>query len=242
MLRPDVMCNFPSGATHIQAASPISVFVAQSSDRPIARAGLCQLLKQCPHLVVVGEAGEGEAARQKVAEAHPDVIVLDTFECDSAAMNLLAGLADASCNSRLLLLTACTSAAAQQLAISHGALGIVRHEQDVETLFKAIKCIHGGEIWLERSLAATVLQKKSRAPRPSTQDPHFKIATLTVRETEVIDLVCHGLKNQAIAEKLFISEAAVRHRLTSIFEKLHITDRLELVIFAYRHGLVEMPR
>jgi DNA-binding NarL/FixJ family response regulator len=226
----------------IQAASRIRVLVAQSSDRPIARAGLCRLLADCAPLLVVGDAGTEEAALRLIAEVEPDVIVLDTFECDEVALDLLIKLVEAHSAGRLVLLTACSSTAAQGLAISHGALGIVREDQQPDVLLKAIKCVHAGEIWIERSLAANVLQGKSRATRPIVDDAQARIQTLTDRENEVISLVCEGLKNQAIAERLFISEAAVRHRLTSIFEKLRISDRLELVIFAYRHGLAELSR
>ena len=68
-----------------------------------------------------------------------------------------------------------------------------------------------------------------------------KIATLTEREREVIEQVCRGLKNKQIAERLFISDTTVRHHLTSIFSKLDVSDRLELVIYAYRHGLDKPP-
>jgi DNA-binding NarL/FixJ family response regulator len=69
-----------------------------------------------------------------------------------------------------------------------------------------------------------------------------KIASLTDREREVIALICEGLQNKLIGERLFISETTVRHHLTSIFDKLGVTNRLELVIYAYRHGLAKLPR
>jgi DNA-binding NarL/FixJ family response regulator len=140
------------------------------------------------------------------------------------------------------VLTATASAQAKQEAVSAGAMGIVPQEQSAQVLFKAIECVQAGEIWIERSLAASVLRDKTR-PRPQNpNDPQLRIGTLSEREREVIVFICEGLKNQAIAEKLFISEATVRHRLTSIFEKLRVSDRLELVIFAYHHGLAQLPR
>jgi two-component system, NarL family, nitrate/nitrite response regulator NarL len=68
-----------------------------------------------------------------------------------------------------------------------------------------------------------------------------KIATLTAREREVILRACEGLKNKEIAERLFISDTTVRHHLTSIFTKLEVSDRLELILYAYRYGLANPP-
>jgi DNA-binding NarL/FixJ family response regulator len=82
-----------------------------------------------------------------------------------------------------------------------------------------------------------------RSAQPSASDPEAaKLATLTEREREVITLVGKGLRNKQIAEQLFISEATVRHHLTAIFAKLKVADRLELVIYAYRHGLAKLPQ
>jgi two-component system nitrate/nitrite response regulator NarL len=130
----------------------------------------------------------------------------------------------------------------QSQFIKAGALGIVRQDQPIDVLFRAINCLQAGEIWLERSLAARVMRENLH-PRPADPNsPEKIIGLLNERELEVVAFVCEGMKNQAIADRLFVSEATVRHRLTSVFEKLQISDRLELVIFAYRYGLAEIPR
>jgi DNA-binding NarL/FixJ family response regulator len=219
----------------------IRVVIAQSIDRPIARAGLHRLIADSPAFSVVGEAFGEEAVLALVAEQQPDIILLDVFECDEEALELLSSVASAHESARVVMLCASATITAQSIAVSYGALGIVRQDQSPETLYKAICSVHKGEIWLERSLAASVLQGKTRASH-SRDTSQSKIATLTEREHEVIALVCQGLKNQTIAERLYVSEATVRHRLTSIFEKLTVSDRLELVIFAFRHNLAAVPR
>ena len=83
-----------------------------------------------------------------------------------------------------------------------------------------------------------VTRKKTAKPDPESD----KIATLTTREREVISLIGEGIKNKQIAERLFISETTVRHHLTSIFSKLEVADRVELLIYAMRHGLASPPR
>ena len=97
--------------------------------------------------------------------------------------------------------------------------------------------MHAGEIWLDRANTAEVLVRVARRRR--TEDLEgAKIATLTRREHEIIALVGEGLKNRLIAVRLFISEATVRNHLTSILDKLGLSDRFELAVYAYRVGLV----
>ena len=99
------------------------------------------------------------------------------------------------------------------------------------------------EAWLDRMMIATILRERSRPEAVNSRNAEAaKIATLTERERQVISLIGEGLKNREIAERMFISEATVRHHLTSIFNKLGVADRLELVIYAYQHNLAELPR
>jgi len=119
---------------------------------------------------------------------------------------------------------------------------LVLKERSTEILLKAIEKVHAGEVWLERSMIAAVLSEMTRKnERKPTNPEAANIATLTPREREVITLIGEGLRNKQIAQRLFISETTVRHHLTSIFSKLHVSERLELVIYAYRHGLAKIP-
>ena len=220
----------------------IRVLVAQSCNYGIARAGLCRLLESQPGFAVVGEAGSHDDALRVAAKQKPDIVLLDAGECADGAMGLLAALVEATDSCPVVVLTTSGEASSQRRAASLGALGIVHQEQAATVLFKAIERVHAGEIWLERSVAASVLQEKARPRSANPDDPQTCIATLTEREREVIANVCRGLKNQAIADRLFVSEATVRHRLTAIFDKLRLNDRLGLVIFAYQHDLAELSR
>jgi two-component system, NarL family, nitrate/nitrite response regulator NarL len=109
-------------------------------------------------------------------------------------------------------------------------------------LLQAIVKVHAGEAWLERTLVADVLGEITRGGLIQPTGPEaVKISTLTLREREVINLVGQGLKSRQIAAHLCIAEATLRRHLTSIFAKLKVVDRLELVIYAYRHGLSSCP-
>jgi two-component system nitrate/nitrite response regulator NarL len=117
-------------------------------------------------------------------------------------------------------------------------MGLVRKEQASAVLLQAIAKVHAGEVWLERTLVADVLGEMTRGEPVQPVDPEaVKVAALTPREREVITLVGQGRKNRQIAAHLWIAEATVRHHLTSIFAKINVIDRLELVIYAYQHGL-----
>ncbi len=97
--------------------------------------------------------------------------------------------------------------------------------------------------WLDRIMTANILQELSPRNRLQKRSPdEIKMERLTNREREIIKLVGEGLKNKQIAERLFISEVTVHHHVTSIYSKLEVADRLELVIYAYRNGLAELPR
>lgn len=224
----------------------IRVFIVQHTDRPIARAGLCHLLNSHPRLTVVGNMAYQRkpiaTLREGLVQAVPDIILLDLLECDETSLELIPTLCNLAKAARLVVLTTQTAISAQKQAVQSGALGLIGQEQEPEILFKALERVHAGEIWLERALVAAVLQEKINAASPPLSPEQLQINTLTENEHAVITLVCKGLKNQAIAGLLFVSEATVRHRLTGIYEKLQVADRLELALFAFRYGLAELPR
>ena len=126
--------------------------------------------------------------------------------------------------------------------ISDGVKGIVFRDDASETVFAALASLHAGGTWLGPSTLARVLGKMLHVKRAQTTDPERrKVARLTQREREIIALICLGRKNKQIAQQLSLSEATVRHYLTSIFGKLAVGDRLELAIYAYRNGLEQLP-
>jgi DNA-binding NarL/FixJ family response regulator len=124
-------------------------------------------------------------------------------------------------------------------------MGLVRKEQGADVLVQAIEKVHSGEVWLEPTIVMRALAEISgrhSAAAPPVDPEAAKIARLTPREREVIGLIGEGLYNKDIAERLSISTATVSHHLTSIFDKLDVANRFDLVIYAYRHGLAESPR
>src|SRR5262249_33827302 len=174
--------------------------------------------------------------------AQPDVIVLDLDLGGENAIESLPLLLRTVPATRVLVLTGVRDPEVHRQAIRQGAVGLVVKEKAAETLLAAIARVRGGEVWLEPAMIARVLGDLTRPqPSPQTSPEAAKIARLTERERDVIALVGEGLRNKYIAERLYISEATVRHHLTAIFAKLGVSDRFELAIYAYQHGLAKPP-
>ena len=167
--------------------------------------------------------------------------MLDLDLGGESALDCLPRLHAAASGARVIILTGIGDPALHRQAVRLGAMGLVRKEKASATLCEAIERVQAGEAWLEPALTASVLGQITREAQ--SPDPEaVRIATLTKRERDVLALLGEGLRTRQIAARLCISEITVRHHLTSIFDKLGVADRLELVIYAYKHGLVRLPR
>ncbi len=206
-------------------------------DHRVVRAGLRMLIESRPGLAVVGEAADCASALEIAAREQPDIILLDLDLGAERGMDLLPALTTAAKNARVLILTGVRKAEEHRQALSHGAVGLVLKEQAPEVLIKAIEKVHAGEVWIERTMLASVLNDIAAGSSKPVNAEAARIATLTERERQVSALVGQGLKNKQIADRLSITETTVGHHLTSIFDKLGVKSRLELVIFAHQHGL-----
>jgi DNA-binding NarL/FixJ family response regulator len=221
---------------------PQFVRVLIVDDHGIMRAGLRMLLESQSGIMVVGEASSCADALALATCTQPDVIVLDLDLGGENAVESIPTLLRTAPETRILVLTGLRDPEVHRQAIRHGALGLVFKEKAVETLLQAITKVRAGEVWLEPTMIAQVLGDLTRPQlSPQTSSEATKIARLTEREREVITLVGEGLRNKHIAARLYISEATVRHHLTAIFAKLDISDRFELAIYAYQHGLAKPP-
>lgn len=213
-------------------------------DHTVVRVGLRMLLESQGRVTVVGEATTCAEAVALAAQTKPDVIVFDLDLGGSSGLECLPAVRGAAAGARILVLTGVRDQHLHRQAVHQGATGLVLKDMAVETLLQALEKVHAGEVWLPPMLIAQVLGEMTgthtsrRAPDPETT----KIARLTEREREVVTLIGQGLRNKQIAQRLGVSEATVRHHLTSIFAKLEVADRLELVIYAYRHHLAALPR
>jgi DNA-binding NarL/FixJ family response regulator len=232
--RPERAPRLPDDLTSPAAPRPIRLLLV--SPFGLTRAALRALLEGGTALSVVGEASN---CRQACASGHgADVIVV---EADLASH--LEGLAEvlaAAPRARALLLTGSPDAELSRCAVRAGAVGVLSKHESPETLVRAVEKVHAGEAWVDRATFAALLKEAAGVPAARDADAE-RIAQLTRREREVITLVAEGLRNRQIGERLFISETTVRHHLTAVFAKLGLADRLELILYALKHGLAMPP-
>jgi two-component system nitrate/nitrite response regulator NarL len=214
-------------------------------DHELVRTGLRITLERHPHFAVVGEAGNRADALAITARERPDILLLDLDLGGASSLDFLPELLAAAKGGRVILVTGVRAPEEHYRAVQLGVMGLVRKEQAAEVLVQAIEHVHAGEVWLEPAMVTRALAEISGQRNVAEQlvNPEAaKIARLTAREREVIGLIGEGLYNKQIAERLSISTATVSHHLTSIFDKLGLANRFDLVIYAYRHGLAESPR
>jgi DNA-binding NarL/FixJ family response regulator len=220
----------------MQAPNAIRVIVIDH--RAIVRSALELLVATRNGYEVVATADKDPAAVDAAIRRRPDVALLYIGSTTERDFGLLAQMREATPPVRALLLTESTDRDLHQEAIRSGAFGVISPESSPETLIRALECIARGEYWINRATAAA-LACTSRTPRgadgAATADG---VSALTARERDILVLIAEGLRNKEIAARLNISETTVRHHLTSIFDKLDVSDRLELAIHALRNGLV----
>lgn len=215
--------------------SPLRLLLVDSY--ALVRAGLRTMLDGHDGFLVVGDVGTRAAAVAHAAQHKPDIILLDvSYDGELWVDAIPPLLVAAGPQARLLLVTTLTDPDVHRQAVQHGARGIVGKDRPPETLFKAIVKVHEGEVWIERRLVADFVAIASGA-----NGNQARIDSLTRREREVVRLVAEGLKNKQIADRLSVADVTVRHHLTSIFAKLEVADRLSLLVFAFKNGLVQQP-
>lgn len=224
----------------MHTAAPVRVLLVD--DHAIVCTGLRMLIESRPGMAVVGAATNGRDALVHARREQPDIVLLDLALGSESGLDCLPELLGVAPEARVIVLTGLRDSEAHHRAVRLGAMGLVLKDQAAEDLVKAIEKVHAGEVWLDRTMTASVLTEMARTREDRDRDPEAaKIATLTERECEVVALIGEGLKNKEIASRLSITETTVRHHLTSIFSKLEVSDRLELVIYAYRHDLATLP-
>lgn len=218
-------------------AKSISLIIV--ADHLAIRAGLRLLLEKESTIKVVGMASDHSGAVASISKEKPDVVVLDGDLGEEDGFTLLPTLLEEVGSARIIVLTSKKDPQTHRLAVNLGAMGVVTKAADADVLIKAIEKVHQGEVWIDRTVMGSVLTdfRTGRNGDPEA----VKISTLTAREREIIRLVGLGLKNRAIAERLFISETTVAHHLSSVFSKLEVSNRLDLLIYALGHKLSKMP-
>ena len=223
-------------STSGEPGTPIRIMLIDAQQ--MIRTALRLLIETHARMTVVGEAGNRAEALAIASREQPDIILLDLVLGDEDGLEIIPELCTAAVHSRILVLTGIQNTEIHTRAVLLGAVGVLLKDKSAEMLMKALVKVNQGEPWIDHSTLANVLTAISRRNDiKNYDDDETKIASLTLREKQVIAAVCAGLKNKQIAQKLFISESTVRHHLSSIFGKLGTAGRFDLIIYAHRHGL-----
>lgn len=201
------------------------------------------LIESNDEIVVTETISFADKVDRSDAVSDPDVAVI--YLAGDDRVEIISDLLEVLPDLRVVVTVASKDLELQATALELGAVGIVHEEQSAGLLIEAIKQTHAGETWLNQVLLNKILQGNRKAgqsngKRAGKFDPDLGIEALTSRELEVLKLIGSGLKNRQIAERLGIGEPTVRCHLTSIFGKLGVDDRLNLVIKAYKSGLLEV--
>jgi two-component system nitrate/nitrite response regulator NarL len=240
MARPVVIARSREGWWNVrpEAVKTNAVRVLIADDQPIFRHGLKKLLEADPALRVVGEATDGGDLVRLARALLPDVLLLDFTLQGTGGLDTVRELSTLSPPVRTLLLTAAAGKADIIEALQLGAHGVILKQSATDVLLKSIHTVMAGHYWIGRESVADLVETL----RQVTAVGHSRKFSLTDRELEVISKVAAGYANREIAEEFSITEKTVKHHLTNIFDKLGVSSRLELALFALHHGLTPSAR
>jgi two-component system nitrate/nitrite response regulator NarL len=212
----------------------VSIKIMIADDHAIFRDGIRKLLEGAGDISIVGEASNGIECLKMLPKLKPDVLLLDLRMPEKDGLAVLEEVNLESSPTRIIVLTAAEDDRDVVRAMRLGARGIVLKQSAGEALVKSIRKVYDGEIWLDNHMTAEIINafKKSAESGQRGEKP-----LVSDREKEVVRLVAQGFRNREIGEKLFISEQTVKNHLHNIFDKLGVSDRLELALYAIHHKL-----
>jgi NarL family two-component system response regulator LiaR len=210
-------------------AEPIRILIVD--DHEIVRKGLRALIESEPGYTVVGEAADGAGAIHQVRLLRPDVVLLDLVMPDVDGIAAIQQISAERPDVRILVLTSFSTDEKIYAAIKAGALGYLLKDSSPQELLLAIRAVHHGKAALDPQVALKLVREiREPADLPPTEEP------LTEREVEVLKLLACGLSNQAIADKLFLSERTVGNYVSSILNKLQLANRTQAALYALHEG------
>ena len=210
--------------------------IAIADDHTIFRDGLRKLLSLETDFEVCAEAKDGTEVLEVLRQSEPDILLLDLKMPGLDGIAALQRIQNQKLKTKIIVLTASDDEGEYVQAMKYGTSGIVLKQTATELLIKSIRKVHGGEIWLDAKTTAAVMRQFA-APGEVGGPRERERPRLSNREREIVALVAQGFKNKEIAERMFISEQTVKNHLHNIFDKLGVSDRLELALYAIHRNI-----
>ena len=218
----------------------MSIRILLADDQELLRMGFRLVLQAQDGLEVIGEAGDGAEAVALARELQPDVVLMDVRMPGMDGVDATRALVDGGSRSHVIILTTFDLDEYAHAALRAGASGFLLKDAPTADLLSAIRAVASGDAVVApsttRRLLATIAHQLPVAEEPGAEPDG--LATLTPREREVLAAVARGLSNAEIAEVLVLSEATVKTHVGRVLAKLELRDRVQIVIYAYDHGLV----
>lgn len=217
------------------------VRILLADDHPIFRDGLKRLLESETGLKVIAEASNGAEAVKLVKLHKPDLLLLDLSMPQQTGIEAIRELGSLGASVRIILLTAAVEKSQIVEALQLGARGVVLKDSATQLLIQAVRVVMAGEYWVGREQVSNLVQYLRTLMQTTAQEARQRKFGLTPRELEIVSAVVAGFANKEIAEHFKISEDTVKHHLSNIFDKLGVSTRLELALFAVNQSLPIIP-
>lgn len=225
------------------STTPIRVLIADG--QPIVLEGLRAVLNRQPSIELVAEAADGIEAIDKCVNLDPDVVLMDVKLPKVDGLTVLRSIQTRAPRSKVILFASGDHKDDFVEAMKLGCCGILLKDSSTSLIEKSILKVHAGEIWLDSTTTAAVIRQfASPSEFPAVHangKANRERAQLSQREREIIILIAQGYKNKEIAEKMFITEQTVKNHLHNVFDKLGVSDRLELALYAIHNSLHVKP-
>jgi DNA-binding NarL/FixJ family response regulator len=212
----------------------VSITVAIADDHPLMRKALSELLGSERDFTVLAQCANGDEALAAVRTYAPDILVLDLRMPKKDGMSVLKEMKQEGRATRVVLLAAAVDSEDVLEASRLGVRGIVLKEMAPRLLVQCLRKVHAGELWLERHSAASAIETLLRREAGTREISKL----LTPREIEIARLAARGQRSKAIGDGMGISEGTVKTHLHSIYEKLRVRSRAELVLYCKEKGIV----
>jgi two-component system, NarL family, nitrate/nitrite response regulator NarL len=223
----------------ILSSRPLKIRVLVLDDPNLFRDGLIKLLSDQPDIEVVGCTSDD--AGEHLRNLRPDIALVGWPRSPADIQAIFTAIEESRAATRMILMVVDNAKDGLMEAVRNGCCGIVSRRTSTDLLLKSIRKVHEGEFWLDRATSAEVirsLSRKSQTAHPGSRSGlREHAAVLSQRELQIVALVAQGFKNKEMAERMSISEQTVKNHLHNIFDKIGVSDRLELALYAIHHNL-----
>ena len=210
-------------------------------DQAMVRSGLAMVLTADGDIEVVGEARDGGEGIRLARERQPDVVLMDIRMPGVDGIEATRMLAGREVNDPCTVVVLTTFGADEYVfeALKAGAVGFVLKDSDPDTLLEAVRAAAAGGGLIDPAVTRQVIERFGDFPQGPLPAPPAALGELTERERDVFDELVRGASNAEIAERLYVESSTVKTHVAHVLRKLQLRDRVEAVIYAYEHGLVQ---